>query len=201
MKVIDDVFTPGVFHKIYNFVMGFQFEWHYGRRVDVDTDDGSRLNPYLISFVHTVKNINISEDLYPSELYHTIETAFIAAMDRIGEDVTEISRVRIIMNTKADDHYLTMPHVDADVPHHTALIYMDDCDGATIIYNQQYSTTSDCNSTEYYKKIKDEMTVMQSVNPVANRMVLFNGLHYHCGTTPKNAARRVVININYNKKV
>jgi hypothetical protein len=44
------------------------------------------------------------------------------------------------------------------------------------------------------------MSVMEAVDPVANRMVLFNGLHYHSGTTPKDSARRVVMNINYKKK-
>jgi len=201
MKVINDVFAPSVFHKIYNSVMGFEFEWHYGRQVDVDADDGSRANPYLISFVHTVKNININENLYSPELYHTIETAFISAMDNLGESVVEISRVRIIMNTKADGHYITMPHIDSDSPHQTALLYMNDSDGSTIIYDQQYSNTVDCNSTEYYNKIKNELTVMEIVQPIANRMVLFNGLHYHCGTTPKDTARRVVININYRKSM
>jgi hypothetical protein len=197
MKVINNVFSPSVFKKIHDSVMSFNFEWHYGRRVD--PADGSDENPYLISFAHTVGHIT-SGKLYPPELYHTIETAFIAAMDNIGEEVEEMVRVRIIMNTKADDNYVTMPHVDFDTPHQTALLYVNDSDGPSIIYDQKFNTLLKCNSTEHYHTIKDKMTVMEAVDPVANRMVLFNGLHYHSGTTPKDSARRVVININYKKK-
>ena len=197
MQVIDNVFSPSVFQKIYDAIMGFDFEWHYGRRVEAD--DGGDENSHLISFVHTIGHIS-SGDLYPPELYHTIETAFIAAMDGIGEEVAEMGRIRIIMNTKADDNYVTMPHVDFDLPHQTALVYINDSDGPSIIYDQKFNTLLKSSSSEHYHKIKDTMSVMEAVDPVANRMVLFNGLHYHSGTTPKDSARRVVMNINYKKK-
>jgi hypothetical protein len=35
------------------------------------------------------------------------------------------------------------------------------------------------------------------VAPVANRLVLFDGLQFHSGTTPVKTPRRVVVNINY----
>ena len=197
MQVIDNVFSPSVFQKIYDEVMSFSFQWHYGRKVD--EIDGSNENPYLVSFAHTVGHVS-SGELYPPELYHTIETAFLGAMDDIGETVAEMGRIRMIMNTKADDHYVTMPHVDFDTPHQTALLYVNDCDGPSIIYDQKFNPILGRNSFENYQAIKDKMTVMQAVDPKANRMVLFNGLHYHSGTTPKDSARRVVININYKKK-
>ena len=65
-------------------------------------------------------------------------------------------------------------------------IYINDADGPTLIYKERWRP----DHPEIY-------TVDQAVEPVANRMVLFDGLRFHTGTTPTRTNRRVVININY----
>jgi len=76
------------------------------------------------------------------------------------------------------------------------LLYLNDADGSTVIYNETYEPTFG-NMDQHYEKIKNNLTIMETVEPKANRMVIFDSRHYHTGTLPTSTARRVVLNINY----
>ena len=79
------------------------------------------------------------------------------------------------------------PHVDFSDEHKTMLYYVNDSDGDTIFYNENYKTIKNSKS----------FSVDQKVNPVMGRAVLFDGLKFHSSSPPFLNDRRVVININY----
>ena len=43
----------------------------------------------------------------------------------------------------------------------------------------------------------DEYTVKKKIEPVANRIITFNGLHYHSSSSPKEKGYRLVVTFNY----
>ena len=64
------------------------------------------------------------------------------------------------------------PHVDMDGEHHTAVYYVNDSDGDTIIGDEK-------------------------VSPKANRVVIFDGKTIHNGHSPCEHNNRIIINSNY----
>lgn len=192
-QVIDNAFPADVFKKLQDEILAFSFPWHYGRRVS--PDDGADKNPYMVGWVHTVADLGL-ETKYSQELYDEISNAVFATIDGIGE----IGRIRLICNTTSEQAFVTHPHVDFDYAHQTALLYVNDSDGPTVLYNEKYNPALGIGSQEKYKSIKDRLTVGATIEPKENRLIVFNGLHYHSGTLPVTSARRVVMNINYKLK-
>jgi len=197
MKIIDNAFPESIFKKIQEEILGFGFDWHYGRRVN--EDDGSDKNSFLIGWVHTVSDLGMEQKFTP-ELHSLIVEVLSKVLSDNNEPCVEIGRIRIICNTTADKSYITQPHVDFDNTHQTVLLYLNDSDGNTIIYNEKFKPGLGIGSTQLCKSIKDRLTVKAEIAPKANRLVIFDGLHYHSGTTPIESDRRVVMNINYKQK-
>jgi hypothetical protein len=108
--------------------------------------------------------------------------------------------MRAILNTTADSPYLSGGHTDYERPHQTALIYIDDSDGDTVVYKDRYNPIIKVHSDDHWNRIKLSATEEMRVSPKKNRVLLFNGLHYHTGTMPIKSPRRIVININYTVK-
>ena len=194
MIIIDNAFSESMFKKIQEEILGFGFDWHYGRRVN--EDDGSNENSFLIGWVHVVAGWE-SEQKFTPELYSLIESELSKVLTNNNEPCGEIIRVRIVCNTTADKSYITQPHVDCDYTHQTVLFYINDADGDTIIYNEKFKPGLGIESVQLCRAIKHKLTIKAEIKPKANRLVIFNGLHYHSGTTPTESDRRVVMNINY----
>ena len=197
MKIIDNAFSPEIFKQIQDEILGFSFPWHYGRRVS--PDDGSEDNPYMIGWVHTIADLGV-ETKYTQELFDVIQSELVKVLTKENESILEIGRVRLICNTKGDQAYTTRPHIDFDHIHQTALLYINDSDGNTVIYNERYKPMFGTGSQKDYSNIKNRLTVKAEIEPKANRLVLFDGLHYHSGTIPVTSSRRIIMNINYKQR-
>ena len=63
-----------------------------------------------------------------------------------------------------------------------------DSDGETIIYDEK-STGKTFNY--------DKMKVKETIQPKANRIVIFDGSLYHTGHSPSKHSNRILINSNY----
>ena len=91
------------------------------------------------------------------------------------------------------------PHIDFDTPHKTGLFYVNDADGATILYDNKYNVNSKLDGAQYLEKVVgDKLSISQEIDPKANRLVIFDGLTYHSSSTPTTVPRRVVLNFNFN---
>jgi hypothetical protein len=194
MIIIDNALSESVFNKLRDEVMSYRWPWYYGRRVN--SSDGSDENAYLTGFTHYI----YSHKDHQSPDYARFETAFLTAVDKTDHRVDEMMRMRFVMNTKSEQPFLNGAHIDYEREHNTALIYFNDSDGDTIIYNEKYNPLLREDSMIYGNKIKDKLTIKERITPKENRMVIFNGFHYHTGTLPVSTARRVVLNVNYTVK-
>ncbi|MCB5191897.1 hypothetical protein LG198_14280 [Methylobacillus arboreus] len=89
---------------------------------------------------------------------------------------------RLRTTYKSDDPRPNPPHQDLKTPHITIVWYLYDSDGDLFIYNEQQPS--------------EVFSVLTSVTPLANKLVYFDGSHYHSGNTPKSYAKRVVLNLH-----
>jgi hypothetical protein len=177
MRIIDNALPD--FAQFQTRILEPGFPWYYARATKAS--DGY-VNPYLYSWVHLV----FDDGKWYSQFAQFITTEILSALALANEPVKGLFRVRVILNTISDQPYLNGAHVDFTWPHKTALLYINDADGDTLIYNERWESG-----------VPENLTVARQVAPLANRMVLFDGLQLHTGTTPTKTARRVVLNVNY----
>jgi hypothetical protein len=190
MGITDSILSEEDFKTLYDEVMGHKFPWYYGRTVYKEVVDNF--------FLYGWSNIIIMDKEVIYDPNNVIKPLALKALQNAGEDVKDIHRLRIILNTAADKSYTTEAHVDQEYKHKTALLYLNDSDGTTIIYKEKYDPTGDCSNSEAFKnKVLPELTPEVEVEPKANRLFMFNGLQYHAGTVPTKVPRRVIMNINY----
>jgi hypothetical protein len=175
---VNDAAAPD-FASLQTRVLAPGFPWHYARATR--EDDGQE-NPWLRSWVHMVYD----HGNWYSQDGQFILSQILATMAAVGEPIANIFRIRIVLNTITDQPYLNGAHVDFVWPHKTALLYLDDADGDTVIYQERWEGER-----------PQAFTVSDQVAPAANRLVLFDGQRFHTGTTPTRTARRVVLNVNY----
>lgn len=85
-----------------------------------------------------------------------------------------------------------IPHADNTTKNgYTAIYYINDCDGDTVLYNELAPEGVPDNQL-----VKYDVTEMVRITPKKNRMVIFNNRHYH--SAPSSASKaRFVINFNY----
>lgn len=76
------------------------------------------------------------------------------------------------------------PHVDLPKPHWALIYYVNDSDGDTVILDKTYPDWQNA-------------AVLQSVSPKKGRAILFDGRHYHCGTSPARHDVRIVLNYDF----
>ena len=177
MRVIDNA-MPG-FADFQAQVMAPGFPWHYARATKPG-DEG--VNPWLYGWVHLVFDNGQWFSHHHDLFMNAISQMFIA----LNEPVKGIHRIRVVLNTLTDQPYLNGAHVDLLIPHKTALLYVNDADGDTLLYQERWREGYDGPYAEAHR-----------IAPAANRLVLFDGLTFHTGTTPVKTPRRVVMNINY----
>jgi hypothetical protein len=107
-----------------------------------------------------------------------------------------ILRIRVGLFTKtmiACPHH--NPHVDFGQPHGTAVYYVNDCDGDTVIFDQTFDDVSIEDSARFANE--NRFTIAARVPPKKGRMVCFDGRHYHASSYPTTAAKRIAITFNF----
>ncbi|HVY25675.1 MAG TPA: hypothetical protein VHB79_03960 [Polyangiaceae bacterium] len=87
------------------------------------------------------------------------------------------------------------PHVDFSQPHRTAVYYVNDSDGDTVIFNESTAEISIERSAEYANQ--GGFTVAGTVPPRKGKMIAFDGHFYHASSYPTRSARRIAVTFNF----
>ncbi len=87
------------------------------------------------------------------------------------------------------------PHVDFSQPHHTAVYYVNDSDGDTVIFNESVEEVSVERSADYANQ--NRFTIAATVPPQKGKMCAFDGRYYHASSSPSRAAKRIAITFNF----
>ena len=105
----------------------------------------------------------------------------------------EVFRVRFGLIHRDIEQITNLAHIDDFRKHKVALLYLNDTDGNTKIYNQKHNF-DEPNSTIYSD---EDFTIKTEVEPKANRVVFFDGSYYHSSMTPTKTQLRYTINFNF----
>jgi hypothetical protein len=132
-----------------------------------------------------------------SKNFNICNKCFINFLDNTNQKITKLLRMRVGFITAQNKSLIHEPHTDYPFPHKTALIYLNDSDGDTFLYDLFYDPHSNLIPSQYYKQHKDNLKTQHKIKPIANRVVVFDGLQYHSSSTPVENSYRCVININY----
>jgi hypothetical protein len=79
-----------------------------------------------------------------------------------------------------------MPHVDSDGPHKVFLYYVNNSDGNTFFFNEEYNGER-----------PESFTARQTVSPLKGRGVVFDGKIYHSSSSPQESPFRCIINLDF----
>jgi hypothetical protein len=213
MKVIDNFYPPEMFTEFQRKILGGNMPWYYVSTVSVppwlQVDDQLSIETDGMNHIFLDKNRK-----HLSEEYSELSNYFAHMYDSLGIDHDKVYRVRAttkwpVPNTTKDQY--NIPHVDSVVPHDVIVFYMNDSDGDTRLFEQYQKPcddsqkplsreASDEQKYEYAKQfIRSGFTTKTTVEPKANRLLMFDGLQYHTAGLPISSNRRVILNINIAK--
>ena len=188
-----DALTPIVFKKVKQLVLGVETPW-YATMTDYHS---AQPNIYSHSWTHFA----IMDGKSVSPLGDPLMIAALSALENSGQSVDQIIRIRLGLHSIGPQHFTGGAHVDLPYPHMVGLLYLNDSDGDTQIYNEKYNSLDNADTYQYFQQVhKGQSTIMETSSPKENKLIWFNGLHYHASQSPTTVAKRVVMNINYTTK-
>ena len=186
MQVIDDFLTPSYHYEILQFVEGDSMQWYYTPDITVDGKVSKQLG------LHGFSNhfYDIMRETPPSPFQSLMMPFLFQVKDFVKSP--RILRARLDMTLYnpfcLPDACAHTPHVDMDGDHHTAVYYVNDSDGDTVIYENKFTSYDDVPHI-------NDLRILKKVSPKAGRVVMFNGKHWHTSHQPEYNVRCVV---NYN---
>ncbi len=119
-----------------------------------------------------------------------VEPPLTALSIKLGK-VFELQRIKINLNPKdvpENEGSCFHPHSDLETDEWTAIYYVNESDGDTLIFNER--------GMDYIMEEK-EISIKKRVKNKKGRIVMFNQSLLHCGMTPFKSDYRVVINYNF----
>lgn len=179
-----------LFEEIKDEIFSDGFPWFYtGTTLGSNTQASDRYN---YSFFH---NAYFHDDGY-SHVGKKLEYAILDALAYMKFPITKMLRIRLGLITVTEKNITHTPHIDFPFEHKTGLLYLNNSDGDTILYNERYDTTAD--KKQYDHKVRNKHNeIITTFTPEENKLVIFDGLLYHSSSSPTITDRRVVINFNY----
>jgi len=191
MQIYENILPNALLRKVQDVVLHDGTPWQFTTTTNQSATD----KLYGYSWGH----IALDQNGPKTAAADVLHTAILIALENAEQPVKEIYRIRLGLLTVTHERRVNDPHIDIDVPHKTGLIYLNEADGPTIFYENKYNTSSRLKGMQYLEKvIGDKLKIAEEVDPVVNRMVIFDGLTYHSSTTPTTVPRRVVLNFNFN---
>lgn len=189
-----NILSSTVLKKIQTVVFGPETPW-YATMTDYYSHTGP--NKYSHSWAHFA----FMDGKPVSNLGDMLELVALDALEKSGQAVDKIIRVRLGLHSISPESFVGGPHVDLDYPHMVALIYLNDADGDTVIYNEKFQPGPGLSTYEYYEQVLNkQVTVQERSTPEENKLVWFDGGYYHSSSSPTTVPKRIVMNINYTLK-
>lgn len=84
-------------------------------------------------------------------------------------------------------------HVDFEFPHGVFILYLNDCSGDTLIYNETYGMFGEGEFYLWPDEYSDRLSIKHRVSPKAGTAICFDGAHYHANEWCKGREARAVL--------
>lgn len=182
--IIDNFINPLYHKEILNVLSGPNFEWYYQSNI-TNTDDIDNTDVNQHGFAHWFVHPN--NGLNNSSVSNLIKPLLLKIQNEVNG--LSILRARADMTMLANKEYKHKAHVDFNFPNISAVYYVNNSDGNTIIYKEKQTDPSE--------PLPSTLNIIDEVEPIANRLLLFNGFTLHTGSSPVKNKNRILINSNY----
>jgi hypothetical protein len=190
MKFIENIVIDSVKERMKRIFLRDEFEWYYNQStVRIIPENRSALiddnTKESIQFTHKL----YTDGRFESEYIEYIQKIMRALEEKEGIVCTTLLRAKCNLvpqdSSFGVDQYHP-PHVDlkeANNYTYTLIYYVNDSDGDTFIFNENYGD-------EF-----ENVTIAHRQTPKEGCALLFKSNTYHAGSSPVNNSSRVVINI------
>lgn len=168
VKIVDNFLSDNDYSKLYDIFWGGDLRW----KINTINSHDPKKNFHI--------QITSSQDHGWSELYWAAEKV----AEKIGLPVESLSRIRAAIIPSICEKTVNAPHIDSPLRHIAVILYMSDSKAETIIY-------------EKYHGKPEASANMLKIEPRKNRVVAFDGFHYHSSTSPDCEPLRGMINFNF----
>ncbi len=116
--------------------------------------------------------------------------------DKAGLEYNALLRIRVGLFPRsgiAAKHH--NPHVDFSQPHRTAVYYVNDSDGDTVVFKETVDDVPVSRAARFANDNK--FRIAGRVAPVKGTMMAFDGRHYHASMHPNKTSKRIAITFNF----
>ena len=178
--VYDDVIDQKLADAIEDWFINSGFPWYYN---DITSTPKERFSDVAFDypqFVHTFlmyehgqirENSGLAK--FPIDLFKRF-----LAYKNIDEAKLLRCKANLQMAVPNESREYNMPHTDLEEPHYVMLYYVNDSDGDTFLFDNEYNIT---------KRVK----------PKKGRFLVFDGSISHAGRHPINNSTRILINYDF----
>ena len=101
-------------------------------------------------------------------------------------------RMNLNLTYHHDSEYYSLPHVDHDISHKTAIINLNEAEGKTIMYDKTFRPkTNDDTWT------KEKIKVVKEIPPELGKIISFDGFIFHSIRPPPINTYRIICVMTY----
>jgi hypothetical protein len=170
-------------NQLYQALTDVNFNWHFLEDATREfANDSITSTP---SFVNLIFHPNNKDNPYMPMFQPLLD----AILEKSQLTLDTLLRVRVgfLLNTKyvlpSMPYKYNTPHRDYDQEHYTAVYYVNDSDGDTVVFHE-------IEESEKYR-------VMLKSQPNKGKALIFNGWHYHASSCPKICTKRIAVTLNF----
>jgi hypothetical protein len=200
-KIFDDLLPSALTDRIEGMLMSRDFSWFALDNLSLGDQEEKYKFTYKDNYRY-IETYGMSSLIYkddhwydPYSLYMMVRQIIDYVVDKEGIEYNRILRVKANFLTQNVDHSfdemcINFPHLDNYNDHKVLVYYVNDSDGDTVLFNEQFDP-------EHRTKTEPiELTTEARVQPKKGRILMFDGLQYHTSQNPINSKHRCIININ-----
>ncbi len=190
-KVFNDIISKDDQKKFVDELYNVEFPWYLQKTTTVITETNTAIKDDkscdTLGLVHVIydEEKGINSQLYQPAL-NTLNN-FLSKNQIVLEKLLRIKTNLVFKRVDNSEKYHT-PHVDNEQNHYTLLYYVNNSDGPTYLFDNKYDGT------------KQNLNLIEKVNPKQGRAILLDGHYYHASSNPIINDYRLVINFNFKTK-
>ena len=184
MKIIDNFLTPSYADALEDQFLSPQQEWFFNRNASYLEEE----EKFHMKFGFQFHVFRLDVGFSDTKLTYFLKPLLFQIQDAVK--CTNLLKCRIDMTMASGTKVIHDPHIDIPFElasginnYITTIYYTSDSDGDTVLYNEFEES--------------DEYTVMDTVTPKKNRLLIFEGRRFHTGHSPMLHQNRVLINSNF----
>ena len=189
IEVIDDFVSPSYLKELQKAVDPINPIWYFQSSQSITNYDDSRIEDF--GFTTMLCPTQSPDQFVNTPLATLIRPLTYQIQDYVG--ASHIVRCRLDMTLLHSSKYTHPPHIDIrdsqrvqrGTEYLASIIYINDTDGDTIIYDHQQ---------EWAESYPTDMNIKTTVAPKPGRMLLFDGSYVHTGESPSEHQTRILLN-------